>query len=111
MIRKTPPGLLNQALNASVLAVTFVLGSSNPSAAGTCIITFHDYPRWAAAHGRGGDPAVFCRSFAARYRNGTCRAVRYDWSRAQCDDYRRREAAYVKRVLPSFSSWLVVWKR
>lgn len=87
-----------------------MFGNVRSSTAGTCIITFDDYPRFAAAHGRR-DAAAFCRGFSARYRNGTCRAVRHAWSKAQCDDYRRREAAYVKRVLPSFRSWSVIWRR
>ncbi len=98
-------------LAAMAVMGTVLSGLAGPTRAGTCIITFHDYPRWAAAHGRGHDPGGLCRSLAANYRNGVCRAVRHGWTRAECDDYRRREAAYVARKLPGFESWSVIWSR
>ncbi|MCC2111933.1 MAG: hypothetical protein KDJ16_07860 [Hyphomicrobiales bacterium] len=97
--------------SAIVLAAALLSGIGSTARAGTCIITFHDYPRWAATHGHGRDPGAFCRSFAASYNNGVCRAVRHEWTRAECDDYRRREAAYVAKKMPGFESWSVIWRR
>jgi len=79
-----------------------------PANAGTCIIKFPDYTRWARLHDPGVSARAFCRRFGARFRNDTCTATRR-WSRARCDDYRRREAAYVRRVDPSFRRWSVTY--
>lgn len=96
-------------LLAGGFLLTSMYFSGQTASAGTCTIRFPDYTRWAKLH----DPTVsaraFCRRFAARFRNDTCIAVRR-WSKAKCDDYRRREAAYVRRKDPSFQGWSVTYK-